>query len=343
MPQETSILIIYTGGTIGMVKDIETGVLKPFDFQNVYEQMPILRKFGFQIDSISFDPLIDSSDMHPEHWIKLAHLIKENYLDYDGFVVLHGSDTMAYTASALSFILGNLSKPVILTGSQLPMGVLRTDGRENLISAIEIAAAKEDDTPLVPEVAIYFEYKLYRGNRTFKYHAENFNAFVSGNYPVLAESGVELKFFTQYIRKPRFKKLKLRDNLDPNVGILKLYPGISKEIVDAILHTKNIRAVVLESFGSGNAPTDKWFLDSIKEAIDRGIVIVNITQCIAGKVEMGKYETSAGLIKAGVISGHDMTLSSAITKLMVILGTHNDVDTIKREFYADWAGEISVV
>jgi L-asparaginase len=342
MPQETSILIIYTGGTIGMVKDIETGALKPFNFKDVYEQLPILRKFGFQIDSISFDPLVDSSDMHPEHWVTLARMIKENYLDYDGFVVLHGSDTMAYTASALSFILGNLNKPVIITGSQLPMGVLRTDGRENMISAIEIAAAKEDDTPLVPEVAIYFEYKLYRGNRTFKYHAENFNAFVSGNYPVLAESGVNLVFHSEYILKPRFKKLKLRDKLDTNVSILKLYPGISKPAVEAILGTKGLRAVVMETFGSGNAPLDPWFINRLKKAVDSGITIVNITQCIAGKVEMGKYETSVSLKKAGIISGHDMTLSAAITKLMVILGQTKDPEQVHKEFLKPWAGELSV-
>ena len=342
MPQETSILIIYTGGTIGMVKDIETGALKPFNFDNVYEQLPILRKFGFQIDSISFDPLVDSSDMHPVHWVKLAQMIKDNYLDYDGFVVLHGSDTMAYTASALSFILGNLNKPVILTGSQLPMGVLRTDGRENLISAIEIAASKEDDTPIVPEVAIYFEYKLYRGNRTYKYHAENFNAFVSGNYPLLAESGVDLKFYPEHIRKPRFKKLKLRDRLDENVAIMKLYPGISPKTVDAILGTEGLRALVMETFGSGNAPLDAWFIDRLKKAVDSGITIVNITQCIAGHVEMGKYETSVSLKKAGIISGRDMTTSAAITKLMVVLGMYDNPEDVRREFQKDWAGEISV-
>ncbi len=342
MNSETSILLIYTGGTIGMVKDIKSGVLKPFDFENLHEQMPILKKFGFQIDSISFDPLIDSSDMHPSHWIKLANLIQDNYLDYDGFVVLHGSDTMAHTASALSYILGNLSKPVIITGSQLPMGVLRTDGRENLISAIEIAAAKEDDTPIVPEVAIYFEYKLYRGNRTYKFHAENFNAFISGNYPVLAESGVNLKFYTEHILKPRFKKLKLHTKLDENVAILKLYPGISRNFIDSVLSTKGLRAIVMESFGSGNAPLDDWFIECLKKAIDEDIIIVNITQCVAGKVEMGKYETSVSLEKIGVISGYDMTTSAAITKLMVILGEQQQATKVKKEFIKDWAGELSV-
>lgn len=342
MTTETSILIIYTGGTIGMVKDLETGALKPFNFDDVYEQLPILRKFNFRIDSISFDPLIDSSDMHPKHWVKLANLIQKNYLDYDGFVILHGSDTMSYTASALSFMLGNLSKPVIITGSQLPLGVLRTDGRENLISAIEIAAAKEDDTPMVPEVAIYFENKLYRGNRTYKYHAENFNAFISGNYPVLAKSGVNFKFFSEYILKPKFKKLKLRTQLDTNVVILKLFPGISSRVIDSILSAKGLRAVVLESFGSGNALTDRWFIQRLKQAIDDGIVIVNITQCISGAVEMGKYETSVALNNIGVVSGGDMTTSSAITKLMVVLGEQDSTAKVKQQFQKNWVGEISV-
>ena len=341
MNSETSILIIYTGGTIGMVQDVETGALKPFDFDNVYEQLPILEKFNYQIDSVSFDPLIDSSDMNPSHWIKLANIIKDRYLDYDCFVILHGSDTMSYTASALSFILGNLGKPVIITGSQLPLGVLRTDGRENLISSIEIAAAKEDDTPQVPEVAIYFENKLYRGNRTYKFHAENFNAFISGNYPILAESGVNLKFFTEHILKPKFKKLKLHTKLDPNVAILKLFPGISENVVDAILSTKGLRAVVLESFGSGNAPTQKWFINRLKKAVDEGIIIVNITQCVAGSVEMGKYETSVELNRIGIISGKDMTTSSAITKLMVILGEQDSPEKIKQQFIKNWVGEIS--
>jgi L-asparaginase len=342
MNSETSILLIYTGGTIGMVKDVDTGALKPFNFDDVYEQLPILRKFNYEIDSISFDPLIDSSDMHPEHWVKLAHIIKDKYLDYDGFVVLHGSDTMSHTASALSFILGNLNKPVIITGSQLPLGVLRTDGRENLISAIEIAAAKEDDTPVVPEVAIYFENKLYRGNRTYKYHSENFNAFISGNYPVLAESGVSLKFYPEHILKPKFKKLKLHDKLDSNVVIIKLFPGITQNVVDAILNAEGLRAVVLETFGSGNAPMDAWFLDCLKKAVDKGIVIVNITQCIAGGVEMGKYETSVGLRQIGLISGRDMTTSSAITKLMVVLGEQTTPEKVKQQFLKDWVGELTV-
>lgn len=342
MTTETSILIIYTGGTIGMVKDVDTGALKPFNFDNVYEALPILRKFRYQIDSISFDPLIDSSDMHPKNWVKLAHLIRDNYLDYDGFVVLHGSDTMAYTASGLSFILGNLNKPVVITGSQLPLGVLRTDGRENLISAIEIAAAKEDDTPIVPEVCIYFENKLYRGNRTYKYHAENFNAFVSGNYPALAESGVSLKFYTEKILKPKFKKLKLHDKLDTNVMIMKLFPGIGEKVVDSMLSAKGLRAIVLESFGSGNAPTDPWFLNRLKKAIDDGIIIVNISQCVSGEVEMGKYETSVGLNKIGVISGGDMTTSAAVAKLMVVLGEHDHPEKVKIQMLKNWVGEITV-
>ena len=308
----------------------------------MYEQLPILRKFNYEIDSISFDPLIDSSDMHPEHWVKLAHIIKEKYLDYDGFVVLHGSDTMSHTASALSFILGNLNKPVIITGSQLPLGVLRTDGRENLISAIEIAASKEDDTPVVPEVAIYFENKLYRGNRTYKYHSENFNAFISGNYPVLAESGVTLKFYPEHILKPKFKKLKLHDKLDSNVAIIKLFPGITQNVVDAILNAKGLRAVVLETFGSGNVPTSKWFLDIIEKLIKKGVYIYNISQSVGGRVIQGRYQTSTSLAKMGVIGGADITPEAAITKMMFLIANEKSSKRLKKRLAVPICGEMSL-
>ncbi len=338
---DTSILTIYTGGTIGMVMNPETASLVPFDFDNVYKQIPELEKLHYHIDAIAFDPLIDSSDINPQHWIKIANIIRDKYEDYDGFVILHGSDTMSYTASALSFILTNLNKPVVITGSQLPLGVLRTDGRENFISAIEIAAAKDDDTPIVPEVCLYFENKLYRGNRTYKYNAENFNAFVSGNYPPLAEAGVYIKYFKDNIHKPNFKKLKLRTKIDPKVGILKLFPGIQESFVRAVVGCKNIRALVLESFGSGNAPTDSWFISVLKEAIDNGLIIVNVTQCVGGAVEMGKYETSRKLKEIGIISAKDMTTSSAITKLMFCLGEETNKEKVISKFIKSWAGEIS--
>jgi L-asparaginase len=338
---DTSILAIYTGGTIGMVMDPDKGTLVPFDFDNVYDQIPDLKKLHYKIDAISFDPLIDSSDINPEQWIQIAEIIQKNYEDYDGFVVLHGSDTMSFTASALSFILTNLNKPVVITGSQLPLGVLRTDGRENFISAIEIAAAKEDETPIVPEVCLYFENKLYRGNRTFKYNAENFNAFVSGNYPPLASAGVYIKYYTENIHKPNFKKLKLRTKLDKSVGVLKIFPGMQESFVRSIVGCKDIRALVIESFGAGNAPTNPWFIEALKETIERGVVIVNVSQCIGGSVDMGKYETSRELKEIGVVGAKDMTISSAITKLMFCLGEETESKKIIAKFLLPWAGEIS--
>lgn len=321
MEDKTSILVIYTGGTIGMIKDADTGVLRPFDFEQVYDQMPQLKSFNYEIDFISFDPLVDSSNMKPEMWVRLARLIKQHYGQYDGFVVLHGSDTMAYTASALSFMLENLNKPVVLTGSQLPMGMIRTDGRDNFLAAIEIAAAREDDTPIVPEVCIYFENRLMRGNRTTKQNAENFDAFASGNYPLLAEVGVYIRYNRHKILKPNFKNLKIHTHIECNVSILKLFPGISENVVHNTVNIPGLKALILETFGSGNAPTDPWLLHCLKQAIDQGLIIFNVTQCQSGSVEMEKYETGRQLEKIGVLSGGDITTESALTKLMYLLGS----------------------
>ena len=338
---DTSILIIYTGGTIGMIKDHETEVLKPFNFDNLYNYIPVLKDFHYHLEVVSFEPIIDSSNINLNHWVKLTELIQENYEIYDGFVILHGSDTMAYTASVLSFMLENLNKPVIITGSQLPLGELRTDGRENFITAVEIAASYEDNTPVVPEVCIYFENKLYRGNRTYKYNAENFNAFLSGNYPVLADAGVNLKFHHRRILKPNFKKLKIHTNLSQDVAILKLFPGMSKDYVAAILGIANLRALVIESFGSGNATTELWFIEMLKTAINKGLIIVNISQCLSGSVDMGKYETGKHLLDIGVVGGKDMTTAAALSKLMILLGEYSDNKTIVKKFNKLFCGEFS--
>lgn len=325
-----------------MVHDPETGSLIPIDFRHITDHVPELRKFGYDLHSVSFDPVKDSSNIDPEVWVRMAEIISDSYNDFDGFVVLHGTDTMAYTASALSFMLENLAKPVILTGSQLPIGLLRTDGRENLITAIEIAAAMENDKPSVPEVCIYFDNKLTRGNRTTKMSAEHFDAFYSPNYPPLAEVGLHLRYFNQLINRPeKQNQLIVHKSFDTNVAILKLFPGINRKLVKAIIKTEGLRGLIMETFGSGNAPTYQWFLDDMKQFIDSGGIILNVTQCHGGSVEMGLYETSRQMLASGVVSGKDITSEASVTKLMHLLGRHPSREKVTEALNLSLAGEIS--
>jgi len=337
-----SILIIYTGGTIGMVNDPVTGSLVPINFSDVSDQLPELKRFGYRLKSVSFDPATDSSNIEPATWVKMAKVIEENYNDFDGFVILHGTDTMAYSASALSFMLENLEKPVIFTGSQLPIGVLRTDGKENLITAIEIAAARSNGLPVVPEVCIYFDSKLMRGNRTTKISAEQFDAFDSPNYAPLAEAGLHIKFNTSQIRYPVIRRdLTVHTGISTDVALLKLFPGISRNFVRAVAGTAGLKAIILETFGAGNAPTFKWFLDELSGFINRGGLILNVTQCHGGTVEMGLYETSREMLNAGVISGRDITSEASVTKLMHLLGRFDSREKVIFYLNKSLAGEIS--
>ena len=336
-----SILIIYTGGTIGMVRDEKTGSLKSFDFDSLLSEIPEIKKFSTKIETFSFDNPIDSSNMQPENWVQIAQLIYDSYDKHDGFVILHGSDTMAYTASALSFMLENLNKPVILTGSQLPIGAIRTDAKENLLSAIEIACLKENGKALVPEVAIYFEYSLYRGNRSTKVSAEEFEAFKSPNYPFLAEAGVNLKFNRGVIRQGNDKKLVLNKHLDNHIATIKLFPGITQEQIFSIINIPGLRAIIMETFGAGNASTQIWFIDLLIEAIKRDIIVLNISQCVGGGVEQGKYETSSAFNKIGVVGGKDMTYETAVTKLMYLLGSGFSNTEIKELLQQSLRGELT--
>lgn len=341
--KENAVLLIFTGGTISMSEDSSNGALKPIDFDRLQEYMPELKRTGIRIKSFPFLPLIDSSDVEPSIWERIATTIYDNYHEYDGFVVLHGTDTMAYTASALSFMLEDLAKPVILTGAQLPVGMLRSDAKENLLTAIEIATAKENGVAVVPEVCIFFEDTLFRGNRTTKKNAEHFNAFNSYNYPPLAKAGVHIKYFRSYIHYPASDAvLKVRTKVDRNVAILKLFPGITQHTVHAILNIHGLRAVVLETFGAGNAPRKAWFYNELKLATDRGILIVNKSQCSTGTVEMGRYETSLNLMSAGVMSGFDVTTEALVAKLMYLLGECETLHEVKHKLSISLCGEMTI-
>ncbi len=332
------ILLIYTGGTIGMMQDGK-GVLRPVDFKKLKTFIPELEKINVQLESISFKKPMDSSNMNPSIWIDIVKLIQTNYLTYDGFVVLHGSDTMAYTASALSFMLENIKKPVILTGSQLPIGIIRTDGKENLITAIEIAASNHKGKSTINEVCIYFEYKLLRGNRSLKYNASHFDAFKTPNYPVLAEAGVHIEYNNNYLLKANTKKTVFHTQMDAAIAVLHLFPGILAENIDSITNS-NAKVFIMLSYGSGNASTEKTFIESLKKIIKSGKHIVNVTQCLQGNVEQGKYETSTLLNDIGVISANDMTFEAAVAKAMFLLGNYSGSE-FKKLFVQARAGEVS--
>jgi L-asparaginase len=337
----SQILIIYTGGTIGMMSDPATKVLKPINFEQIMDNVPELDRLNCKIKVHSFDKIIDSSNMNPEIWSELAGLIEANYNSVDGFVILHGSDTMSYTASVLSFMLENLAKPVIFTGSQLPISAIRTDAKENLMTAIEIANAKKHDRARVPEVCIYFDYKLFRGNRSFKYNSSKFEAFRSPNYPILAESGVHLRFSINDIRQPGEGPMVVHKNLVSDVAVLKLYPGISPKVVENILGA-DVRGIVMETFGAGNTTTDQWFVDLLKKAIDSGKVVIDISQCKVGTVELGRYETSRMLKDIGVANGYDLTFEAAVTKMMFLLGQYDNPWIVKEMLETDLRGELTV-
>ena len=342
MTNKPKILIVYTGGTIGMVKDYNTGALKAFDFSQISNKIPELQQLHCDISTISFEEPIDSSNMNVNYYINIAEIISDNYDKFDGFVVLTGSDTMSYTSSAISFMFENLQKPVIFTGSQLPIGDLRTDAKENLITSIQVASTYENNEPVIQEVGLYFEYKLYRANRTTKINAEQFEAFASMNYPPLAESGVHLNFNYPLLLKPNKKEEKLvfRKKLDNNVAILKLFPGITESVVSSFIDIPNLKGIILETYGSGNAPTEKWFVNLLEKAVDKGIYIVNVTQCAGGSIIMGHYETSSELKRIGIVDGKDITTETAVAKMMYLLGEKLSKDEFKHYFETSLRGEV---
>lgn len=341
----SKVLLISTGGTITMVRDKASGALVPADMETFKAYMPELFAGEIQVDIEAFTPQIDSSDIGPQIWEQVARMVVSHYDEYDGFVVLHGTDTMSYSASALSFMLENLSKPVVFTGSQLPVGVLRSDAKENLLTAIEIAAAKDEDgNAIVPEVTIYFEDRLFRANRTTKRNAEHFSAFNSYNYPALAKAGVHITYQPHLVHYSDLSQpLRLHTKFDTNVAVLKLFPGIQPAVVRAVLRTRGLKGVVLETFGAGNAPSDKWLYRELKAAVEKGIIIVNKTQCNTGSVEMGLYAVSLNLMKAGVLSGYDITTEALLTKMMLLLGENpDDTAIVRRLLGEDLCGEITI-